>query len=65
MKTTNRWRLRRGGALLAAILLVTLTACGPLKAGSAASVGDTSLPQSTVEGLATEIDDTVSGAGAS
>lgn len=45
--------------VLAALTLLILTACGPLKAGSAAIVGDSALSEQELADIATEVADIV------
>ena len=53
----------RVGLLVTAAVVLALTGCGPVKAGSAATVGDESLPETTVATTSEEIDTVVAEAG--
>jgi hypothetical protein len=49
--------------LVVAACLALMTACGPLKAGAAAVVGDNSLSESTVADMANEVNTTIAAGG--
>jgi hypothetical protein len=53
-----------GLLLVTAASILALTACGPIKAGSAATVGDESLAESTVATTSEEVDAVIADAGA-
>lgn len=56
MTAYSKVKQARVGVLLAAAVVLALTACGPLKAGSAATVGDEALTEASVKATAEEVD---------